>query len=150
MNKKYGNKTFTECKISTTFQKKDFLTFLRFWTANSKEFHSTMSYLWSKWTAKTYEIKDFSLANDAETHSSTKEENKKEFLFIYLSASKARKGKYRQAKNQEKQFWLKAQIAKNRIKKSHNSNCKNNDSHTCLKTVKFLIFWQRFKWEKVS
>ena len=88
MNKKDGNKTFTECKISTTFQKKDFLTFLRFWTTNSKEFHSTTSYLWSKWTAKTYEIKDFSLANDAETHSSTKEENEKRFLFIYLSASK--------------------------------------------------------------
>jgi hypothetical protein len=45
MNKKAGNKTFTECKISTTFQKKDFLTFLRFWTANSKEFHLTTSYL---------------------------------------------------------------------------------------------------------
>jgi hypothetical protein len=28
--------------------------------------------------------------------------------FFYLSASKERKGKYRQAKNQEKQFWLKA------------------------------------------
>jgi hypothetical protein len=27
MNKKDGNKTFTECKISTTFQKKDFFNF---------------------------------------------------------------------------------------------------------------------------
>jgi hypothetical protein len=43
--KKVGNKNFTECKISTTFQKKYFLTFPRFWTANSKEFHSTTSYL---------------------------------------------------------------------------------------------------------
>jgi hypothetical protein len=57
-------------------------------------------------------------------------------LFIYLSAIKARKGKYRQAKNQEKKLWLKVQIAKNQIKKLHNNNCKNNDSHTCLKTVK--------------
>ena len=82
MNKKAGNKTFTECKISTTFHKERFLIFLRFWTANSKEFHSTMSYLWSKWTTKTYEIKDFSLANDAETHSSTKEENEKIFFLL--------------------------------------------------------------------
>jgi hypothetical protein len=43
--KKSGNKTFIECQISTTFQKKYFLTFPRFWTANSKEFHSTTSYL---------------------------------------------------------------------------------------------------------
>jgi hypothetical protein len=60
---------------------------------------------------------------------------KRDFVF-YSSASKARKGKYLQAKNQEKQLWLKVQIAKNQIKKSHNSNCKNNDSHTCLKAVK--------------
>ena len=83
MNKKAGNKTFTECKISTTFQK-IFLFFLRFWTANSKDFHSTTSYLWFKWTAKNYEIKYFSLANDAETHSSTKEENEKRFFFFIL------------------------------------------------------------------
>ena len=83
MNEKDGNKTFTECKILTTFLKKYFLFFLIFWVANSKDFHSNTSYLWSKWTAKTYEIKDFSLANDAETHSSTKEENEKRFyLFI--------------------------------------------------------------------
>jgi hypothetical protein len=69
-----------------------------------------------------------------------KKKMKRDFFF-YLSASKARKGKYRQAKNQEKQFWLKAQIAKNQIKKSHNSNCKNNDSHTCLKTVKKKNFF---------
>jgi hypothetical protein len=61
-------------------------------------------------------------------------------LFIYLSASKARKGKYRQEKNQEKQFWLKAQITKNQIKESHNGNCKNNDSHACLKTIIFIFF----------
>ena len=83
MNKKVGNETFTKCKISTTFQKKYFLTFLRFWTTNSKEFHSTMRYLWSKWTAKNYEIKGFSLANDAETHSSTKEENEKRFIYLF-------------------------------------------------------------------
>jgi len=78
-----GKKNFTKCKISTTFQKKDFLTFLRFWTTNSKEFDSTTSYLWSKWTTKTYEIKDFSLANDVETHSSTKEENEKRFIYLF-------------------------------------------------------------------
>jgi hypothetical protein len=48
-------------------------------------------------------MKDFSLANDEETHSSTKEENEKRF-FIYLSASKETKGNYRQAQNQEKQI----------------------------------------------
>jgi hypothetical protein len=36
-------------------------------------------------------------------------------LFIYLNASKVRKGKYRQAKDQEKKFWPKSQIAKNQI-----------------------------------
>jgi hypothetical protein len=51
-----------------------------------------------------------------------KKKMKRDFFFIYLSASKARKGKYRQAKNQEKQFWLKAQIAKNQIKESHKGN----------------------------
>jgi hypothetical protein len=61
-------------------------------------------------------------------------------FFIYLSASKERKGKYRQAKIQEKQFWLKEQITKNQIKKSHNNNCKNNDSHTCLKTVIYFFY----------
>jgi hypothetical protein len=39
-----------------------------------------------------------------------KKKMKRDF-FIYLRASKARKGKYRQAKNQEKQFWLKEKIA---------------------------------------
>ena len=82
MNKKVGNKYFIKWKISTTFQKKDFLTFLRFYTTNIKEFRSTRSYLCSKWTAKTYEIKDFSLSNDVETHSSNKEENEKRFYFI--------------------------------------------------------------------
>jgi hypothetical protein len=80
-----------------------FSIFLRFYTANIKEFRLTTSYLFSKFTAKTYEIKDFSLANDAETHSSNKEENEKRFFF-YLSASKETKGKYRQAQNQEKQI----------------------------------------------
>jgi hypothetical protein len=37
-------------------------------------------------------------------------------FFIYLNASKARKEKYRQAKNQEKQFWPKSQITKNQVK----------------------------------
>jgi hypothetical protein len=39
-------------------------------------------------------MKDFSLANDAETHSLTKEENEKRFFYYYLNANKARKGKY--------------------------------------------------------
>jgi hypothetical protein len=52
---------------------------------------------------KTYETKYFSVANDVETHLSTKEENEKSFFF-YSSASKTTKGKYRQAKNQEKQI----------------------------------------------
>jgi hypothetical protein len=69
-----------------------------------------------------------------------KKKNEKTF-FIYLSASKARKGKYRQEKNQEKQFWLKAHITKNHIKKSNIRNCKNNDFHTCLKTINFLFLF---------
>jgi hypothetical protein len=93
-------------KFQKLFTKKDFFffsIFLRFYAANIKEFLSTMSYLCSKFTAKNYETKDFSLASDAETHSSNKEENEKRFFFFfYLSASKATKGKYRQAKNQEK------------------------------------------------
>jgi hypothetical protein len=44
-----------------------------------------------------------------------KKKMKRDFFF-YLNASKARKEKYRQAKNQEKQFWPKSQIAKNQIK----------------------------------
>ena len=81
--KKAGNKRLLlNAKFQQLFTKKDFLIFLRFYTKNSKEFRSTMSYLWSKWTAKTYEIKDFSLANDAETHSSTKEENRKRFCLF--------------------------------------------------------------------
>jgi hypothetical protein len=72
-----------------------------------------------------------------------KKKMKRDFLF-YLSASKARKGKYRQAKNQEKQLWLKVQITKSQIKKSHNSNCKNNDSHTCLKTIKKIFYFLFF------
>jgi hypothetical protein len=50
-----------------------------------------------------------------------KKKMKRDFFF-FLSASKATKGKYRQAKNQEKQFWLKAQITKNQIEESHQSN----------------------------
>jgi hypothetical protein len=49
-------------------------------------------------------MKDFSLANDAETHFSNKEENEKRFSFFYLSANKATKGKYQQAQNQEKKI----------------------------------------------
>jgi hypothetical protein len=33
-----------------------------------------------------------------------KKKMKRDFILFYLSASKARKGKYQQAKNQEKQF----------------------------------------------
>jgi hypothetical protein len=50
-------------------------------------------------------------------HSLQPKKKMKRDLFIYLSASKARKGKYQQAKNQEKKFWLKSHIAKNQIKK---------------------------------
>jgi hypothetical protein len=59
-----------------------FFFFLRFWTTNSQEFRLTTSYLSSKCTTKTYEIKEFSLANDAETHSLTKEENEKRFFLF--------------------------------------------------------------------
>ena len=62
-------------------------------------------------------------------------------FFFYLSASKERKEKYRQAKNQEKQLWFKVQIAKNQIKESHNGNCKNNDSHACLKTIRKQFYF---------
>jgi hypothetical protein len=44
-----------------------------------------MSYLCSKCTAKTYEQKDFSLAIDATTQSSNKEENEKEiYIFFFI------------------------------------------------------------------
>jgi hypothetical protein len=68
-------------------QKKDlffFSIFLRFYVANLKEFCSNTSYLCSKCTAKTYEIKELSLANDAETHSSNKEENEKRDFYFYF------------------------------------------------------------------
>ena len=68
-----------------------------------KEFRSTTSYLCSKFIAKTYEIKDFSLANDAETHSSNKDENEKGFFFISM-LNKETKGKYRQEKKQERKI----------------------------------------------
>jgi hypothetical protein len=88
LNAKFNN--FSQRKISFLF-----LIFLRFYAANTKEFCSTTSYLYSKCTAKTYETKDFSLANDEETHSLNKAENEKEiFVFFYLSANKATKGKY--------------------------------------------------------
>jgi hypothetical protein len=117
--KKAGNKRLLlNAKFQQLFTKKDFfffLIFLRFYTTNLKEFRSSTSYLCSKCTAKTYKMKDFSLDNDVKTHSSIKEENEKGF-FIYLSASKATKGKYLQAQNQENKFWLKAQIEKNQSK----------------------------------
>jgi hypothetical protein len=50
-------------------------------------------------------------------HSLQPKKKMKRDLFIYLSASKSRKGKYQQAKKQEKQFLLKSHIAKNQIKK---------------------------------
>jgi hypothetical protein len=100
MNKKiWKQKTFTKCKNQQLFTKKDFFffsNFLRFYTTNIKEFRSTTSYLCSKCTAKTYEQKDFSLAIDAETQSSNKEENEKIFSLFYfiLSANQTTKGKY--------------------------------------------------------
>jgi hypothetical protein len=46
MNEKDGNKKLLRnAKFQQLFTKKDFLIFLRFWTANSKEFRSTTSYL---------------------------------------------------------------------------------------------------------
>jgi hypothetical protein len=105
--KNWKQKTFTKCKISTTFHKERFLflfNFSKILCNKHKGILSTMSYLCSKCTAKTYKMKDFSLANDAETHSSNKEENEKRDFFIYLNANKATKGKYRQAQNQEKQI----------------------------------------------
>jgi hypothetical protein len=84
--KKAGNKRLLlNAKFQQLFTKKDFFffsIFLRFYAAIIKEFRSTTSYLCSKCTAKTYETKDFSLANDAETHSSNKEENEKRFFFF--------------------------------------------------------------------
>jgi hypothetical protein len=84
MKKLETKKLLRNEKFQQLFTKKDFyfIFFLRFWIANSQEFRSTTSYLSSKCTAKNYEIKDFSLANDAETHSLTKEENEKRFFFI--------------------------------------------------------------------
>ena len=94
--KKVGNKRLLlNAKFQQLFTKKDFFFFsivLRFYAANIKEFRLIASYLCSKCTAKTYKTKYFSLANDAETHSSNKEENEKRFFF-YLSANKTTKGK---------------------------------------------------------
>jgi hypothetical protein len=87
MKKMLETKTFTKCKNQQLFTKKDFFffsIFLRFYAANIKEFRSTTSYLCSKFTAKTYEQKDFSLAIDAETQSSNKEENEKIFFSLFL------------------------------------------------------------------
>jgi hypothetical protein len=87
MKKCWKQKTFTKCKNQQLFTKKDFFffsIFLRFHAANIKEFRSTTSYLCSKCTAKTYEQKDFSLAIDAETQSSNKEENEKDIYFFFI------------------------------------------------------------------
>ena len=87
MKKCWKQKTFTKCKNQQLFTKKDFFffsNFLRFYAAHINEFHSTTIYLCSKWTAKTYEQKDFSLAIDAETQSSNKEENEKIFFSLFF------------------------------------------------------------------
>jgi hypothetical protein len=63
-------------------------------------------------------------------------------LFIYLNASKERKEKCRQAKTKKKNSGLIAD-RKESGQKSHTSNFfffLNNDSHTCLKTLKTLLF----------
>jgi hypothetical protein len=43
-------------------------------------------------------------------------------------------------KTKKNKLWLKAQIAKNQSKESHNGNKKNKDSHACLKTKIYLFF----------
>jgi hypothetical protein len=60
-------------------------------------------------------------------------------FFFYLNASKARKEKYRQAKTKKNNSGLIAD-RKESGQKSHTSNFKKNDSHTCLKTLKILLF----------
>jgi hypothetical protein len=106
--KKDGNKRLVRnAKSQQLFTKKDlfsFSIFLRFYVAIINKFHSTTSYLRSKCTAKTYETKDFFLANDVETNSSNKEENEKRFFLFYLSANKETKRKHQQSQNQEKQI----------------------------------------------
>jgi hypothetical protein len=63
----------------------------------------------------------------------------KKDLFIYLNASKARKEKYRQAKTKKNNSGLIVD-RKESGQKSHTSNfLQNNDSHTCLKTLKILL-----------
>jgi hypothetical protein len=59
--------------------------------------------------------KYFFLAIDAITQSSNKEANEKRIFFFFSVLNEARKGKCRQAQNQENKikFWLKAQITKN-------------------------------------
>ena len=44
-------------------------------------------------------------------------------------------------KTKKNNIFLKHRSQKNQIKKSHNSNCKHNDSHTCLKTIKKQFFY---------
>ena len=86
--KKAGNKRLLlNAKFQQLFTKKDFFffsIFLRFHVANIKEFFLTTSYLCSKCTTKTYEQKDFSLAIDAKTQSSNKEENEKTVFFLFF------------------------------------------------------------------
>jgi hypothetical protein len=86
MKKARNKRLLLNAKFQQLFTKKDlffFSIFLSFYTTNLKEFHSTTSYLYSKCTAKTYETKDFSLDNDAETHISTKEGNEKRFIYLF-------------------------------------------------------------------
>jgi hypothetical protein len=118
--KKDGNKILLlNAKSQQLFTKKYFLffsIFLRFYAAIINKFRSTTSYLCSKCTTKTYEIKYFSLDNDAETHSSNKEENeKRDFFFIQVLVKQQRENtdKHKTKKNK---FWIKAQITKNQSK----------------------------------
>ena len=60
-------------------------------------------------------------------------------LFIYLNVGKARKEKYQQAKTKKNNSVLIAD-RKESGQKSHTSNFKNNDSHTCLKPLNFFYF----------
>ena len=71
-------------------------------------------------------------------------------FFIYLNAWESKKKKYQQAKTKKNNSGLIVD-RKESGQKSHTSNLRKNDSHTCLKTLKIILFlWQLFKWEKTS
>jgi hypothetical protein len=92
---------------------------------------------------KTYEQKDFSLAIDAETQSSNKEENEKiffSFFFIYILIKQQRENTDKPKTKKKQNSGLKRRSQRIRAK-THNGNQESIDSYACLKTIKQKIFF---------